>query len=303
MPPRVVRMPRAACMPWMSSGLVSMRTRMIVLALLRAALRLIGGEHHRAGGGAGAGRQSLPQQRAVRLRIQRRMQQLIERRRVHPPHRLGLVDQALARHVHRDAQRRRGGAFAVARLQHVELVLLDGELEVLHVLVVLLEPLAHLQQFRVRLGHRRFQRRLVRLGAQLGHRLRRADAGHHVLALRVHQILAVEHVLAGGRIAGEAHAGGAVVAHVAEHHGLHVHRGAPFGGDVVQPAIGDRALVHPGTEHRADRAPELFLGVLRERLAGLALDHVLVALRHAVPVLRARAGCPRSRRCRAWCAR
>jgi hypothetical protein len=28
MPPRVVRMPFAACMPWMSSGLVSMRTRM-----------------------------------------------------------------------------------------------------------------------------------------------------------------------------------------------------------------------------------------------------------------------------------
>ncbi len=27
MPPRVVRMPSAACMPWMSSGLVSMRTR------------------------------------------------------------------------------------------------------------------------------------------------------------------------------------------------------------------------------------------------------------------------------------
>ena len=27
MPPRVVRMPRAACMPWMSSGLVSIRTR------------------------------------------------------------------------------------------------------------------------------------------------------------------------------------------------------------------------------------------------------------------------------------
>ncbi len=27
MPPRVVTMPRAACMPWMSSGLVSIRTR------------------------------------------------------------------------------------------------------------------------------------------------------------------------------------------------------------------------------------------------------------------------------------
>ncbi len=33
MPPRVVRMPRAACMPWMSSGLVSTRTRIIASPL------------------------------------------------------------------------------------------------------------------------------------------------------------------------------------------------------------------------------------------------------------------------------
>ena len=260
------------------------------LTLLRAAFRLIGGKHDGTRGGAGAGRQSLGQQRAVCLRIQHRMQQLVERCRVHPPDRLGLIDQSFAGHVHRDPQRRRGGAFAVARLQHVQLVLLDRELEVLHVVVVLLEPLAHLQQFRIRLGHRRFQRRLVRLGTVLRYRLRRADARHHILALRVHQILAVEHVLAGGRIAGEADAGGAVVAHVAEHHGLHVHRGAPFGGNVVQLAVGDRAMVHPGTEHRTDRAPELFLGVLRKRLAGLALDQVLVALRDAVPVLRRELG-------------
>ena len=31
MPPRVVRMPSAACMPWMSSGEVSTRTRMTFL--------------------------------------------------------------------------------------------------------------------------------------------------------------------------------------------------------------------------------------------------------------------------------
>ncbi len=35
MPPRVVRMPSAACMPWMSSGLVSIRTR-ITRSPLRA---------------------------------------------------------------------------------------------------------------------------------------------------------------------------------------------------------------------------------------------------------------------------
>ena len=165
MPPRVVRMPRAACMPWMSSGLVSMRTRMIAspfCARLSASSAVNTTAPRR---GAGTGRQALRQQRARRLGIERGMQQLIERRRVHPPHRLGLVDQPLARHVHRDPQRRRGGAFAVARLQHVELALLDRELEVLHVAVVLLQRLADLHQFRVRPGHRRLQRRLARLGA------------------------------------------------------------------------------------------------------------------------------------------
>ena len=129
------------------------------LALLRAALRLVGGEHRRARCGARAGRQALRQQRARRLGIERRMQQLVERGRVDPPHRLGLVDQPLTRHVHRDAQARRGGAFAVAGLQHVQLALLHGELEVLHVAVVLLELLAHLHQLGVGLGHRHFQRR------------------------------------------------------------------------------------------------------------------------------------------------
>ena len=165
MPPRVVRMPRAACMPWMSSGLVSMRTRMTASPLPRAAFGLVGAEHHGAAGGAGAGRQALGQQRARRLRVERRMQQLVERGRVDPPHRLGLVDQPSSRHLDRDAQDCGGGALAVAGLQHVQLVLLHGELDVLHVAVVLLQRLAHLQQFGVGLGHRRFHRHLARLGA------------------------------------------------------------------------------------------------------------------------------------------
>ncbi len=63
-------------------------------------------------------------------------------------------------------RRRRGGAFAVAGLQHVQLVLLHGELDVLHVVVVLFELLAHRHQFGVGLRHRRFQRHLARLGAR-----------------------------------------------------------------------------------------------------------------------------------------
>ena len=49
-------------------------------------------------------------------------------------------------------------------------------------------------------------------------------------------------------------------------------------GDVVQAAVGDGARVLPGAEHGADRAPELLVGVLRERLAGLALDRRLVVV-------------------------
>ena len=47
------------------------------------------------------------------------------------------------------------------------------------------------------------------------------------------------------RIAREGDAGGAIVAHVAEHHGLHVDRGTPAFGDRMQAPVGDGALVHP----------------------------------------------------------
>ena len=58
-----------------------------------------------------------------------------------------------------------------------------GELHVLHVFVVLLELLGDAVELVVDLGH---------IALHLGDRLRRADAGDHVLALRVDQVLAVE---------------------------------------------------------------------------------------------------------------
>ena len=95
------------------------------------------------------------------------------------------------------------------------------------------------------------------LARGLGDLLRRADAGHHILALRIDQEFAIERLLAGRRIAGEGDAGRGIVAHIAEHHGLHVDRRAPAFRDVVQAAIGLGARIHPRAEHRADRAPEL----------------------------------------------
>ena len=136
--------------------------------------------------------------------------------------------------------------------------------------------------------HRVLHRRLVGAGLlarDLRDLLRRADAGDHVLALRVDQELAVEPLLAGRRIAREGDAGRRRVAHVAEHHGLHVDRGAPAFRNVVQAAIRDRAVVHPRAEHRADRAPQLLVRVLRERLALLFRDALLVARDQLDPVL------------------
>ena len=46
-----------------------------------------------------------------------------------------------------------------------------------------------------------------------------------------------------------------------------------------------RARVHPGAEHGADRAPELLLRILRERLAELLLDDRLVAPDQRLPVV------------------
>ena len=66
-----------------------------------------------------------------------------------------------------------------------------------------------------------------------------ADAGHHVLALGVDQEVAVGPVLAGGGVAGEADAGAGVVVAVAEHHRLHVDRGAEVVADALADAVGD----------------------------------------------------------------
>ena len=123
----------------------------------------------------------------------------------------------------------------------------------------------------------------LQLLVDLGHRLlkladgeRRADAGDHVFALRVHQVLAEEHVLAGGGIAREAYAGAGVLAQVAEDHGLHVDGCAEPVVDAVDAAIGLGALVLPAPEYGVARGDQLLQRILREVLAGFFLHQLLV---------------------------
>ena len=115
----------------------------------------------------------------------------------------------------------------------------------------------------------------VGLGHLLGHvrdRRRRPDAGHDVLALGVGEVLAVELVLAGARVAGEGDAGAGVVAHVAEDHRHDVDRGAQVVGDLLVVAVVAGALAEPAGEDGLDGQVELLVRVLREARAGLVLD-------------------------------
>ena len=86
----------------------------------------------------------------------------------------------------------------------------------------------------------------------LGDVLRRADAGHDILALGVQQELAIELLGAGGGIAGEQYAGGGVVTGIAEHHLHHVDGSTQIGRNVVGLAIDIGPRVEPGLEDRID---------------------------------------------------
>ena len=218
----------------------------------------VGAEDRQAGRRAGGGVQPLRQQAPalhrglLRLRVEPRQQELIDLAGLDARKRFFLRDHSLVDQVHRDLHRRGGRPLAAPALENEQSALLDRELQVLHVSIVLLEPLGDVQELRVDL-------RLVPL--QLADRHRRAHAGDHVFALRVHQVLAVHPLLAGRDVAGEGNAHPGVLAHVSEDHRLHVDRGAQVVRDLVEVAVIEGALVIPGVEDSEDGEAELLLRV------------------------------------------
>ena len=166
-----------------------------LLAALGPRLGLLGREDDLAHRRARRSRQAARDHRRRLRSVDRRMQQLVEGVGVDAQDRLFARDQPLARHVDGDAHGGARRALAAARLQHPELAALDRELDVLHVAVVLLEPLVDRDELAIGLRHLALERRQVlrvRGAAGLVDRLRRADAGDDVLALGVLQVLAVE---------------------------------------------------------------------------------------------------------------
>ena len=167
------------------------------------------------------------------------MQKLIKLRRLYAHQSLILLDQSFVDHVDRDLDRRCGGPLAGAGLQQIELAFLNREFEILHVAIMLFQPLGDL--FKLLVYFRHF------LG-QMRDMLGGANSGHDILALGVGEIFAVKFFLACRWITRETNAGGRCFAHVAEYHRLDIDRGTEIGRNIVQVTIGNGARVVPRFE-------------------------------------------------------
>ena len=254
-----------------------------LLAPLGPFRRRVGCEHHTPHRRAGRGIKTSSGRLFTRLEFPRdhRLEQLLQPIRIEPQQPFVLADEALLPHVEGHDPFGEGGPLAHPGLEEPQLAPLDGELDVAHVAVVALEGVHALAQLAVGL-------RVDLL--QVLQTKRVPDAGHHVLALRVREVVAVRALLAGGRVAGERHSRAAVVAHVAEHHGHDVHGGPEVVADLVLPPVVHGPLAVPRAEHRLDGLLELLARVLREVLAGLVPDDLLELLGQPPEVVRVEVG-------------
>ncbi len=183
------------------------------------------------------------------------MQECIQLLGLHHHNGFICVDQAFIDHIAGNFQGRLCRPLAVSCLQHEELSVFDGELHVLHVLVMVFQSGADIHELFIGGGRYFFQ--LVDF-------LRSTNTGNNVFTLCVHKELAIELVFAGGWIPGECHTCAAVFSHIAENHHLYVDSCTPVGGNVILATVVDRSFVVPGTEHSFDGFHHLGSGVCRE---------------------------------------
>jgi hypothetical protein len=87
-----------------------------------------------------------------------------------------------------------------------------------------------------------------------------------VAYLSVDKVLAVKLLLSGARVPGEEDTSTRRVAHVAEHHALHVDSRAPQPGDLVDGSVLVCSRTVPGVEHSAHRELKLLLRVYKTRI-------------------------------------
>lgn len=247
-----------------------------LVALVGARDGVVAREHDLAHGGTGAGIKTAGESLVLLGGVELWVQELVELRGIDAAHSLIAGDQTLLGHLDGDAQGGGGSSLAHAGLEHPELALLDGELNVAHVAIVILERQEHaLELLTCGLKARR--------GLKVGDGLGVADTGDDVLALGVYQKVAVELLSAIGRVARKGDTGRRGLALVAKGHGLHVDGGAELVGDAVLFAVDAGTLVHPAAKDGLDGKAQLKLRIVRED--GLAIDDLELGIQGGIDVL------------------
>ena len=246
------------------------------MALVGARDGVIAREHDLAHGGTGAGVQTTGQRLVLLGGVELRVQELVKLCGVDAAHGLLAGDQALLDHLDGDTQGGGGGTLAHAGLEHPELALLDGELDIAHVAVMILERQEHALEL-LACGLE------ARGGLEVGDGLGVSDAGDDVLALGIHQKVAIELLGAVGRVARKGDAGRRGLALVAKGHGLDVDGGAELVGNAVLLAVDAGALVHPAAKDGLDGKAQLELRIVREN--GLTVGDLELGIQGRLDVL------------------
>ena len=216
-----------------------------LVTLVGARDGIVAREHDLAHSGTRAGVQTAGQSLVHLGGVELRVQELVELRGIDAAHGLFAGDQVFLDHFDSDAQGGGGGALAHAGLEHPELALLDGELDIAHIAVMILERQEHaLEPLTCGLE--------ARGGLEVGDGFGVADTGDDVLALGINQKVTVELLGAVGRITRKGDARRRGLALVAKGHGLHVDGGAEVVGNAMLLAVDAGTLVHPAAKDGLD---------------------------------------------------
>ena len=242
----------------------------------------IGIEHAFAGRSTRGRRQSVCNGFVTAVRIERRVQQLLQYLRFDSQQRLFLADQALIEHVDRGFNPGRRIHLAVACLQTIERALFYRELVVLHFSIVSFELVTKFDELRILLRH---------LVLHLRERLRRSNTRDNILTLGIRQVFAEHLVFTRPGIPRESHSGRAVVAHVPEHHRANIDGSTVghVGRDIEFAAIINGTFAHPGTKYGFDGELQLVHHVLRKLFARFLPNHEQELLADLAEMLRLQA--------------
>ena len=164
------------------------------------------------------------------------MKQLLDLIRIKPCNSCLFIYKSFADHVHGDLYSRLSSSLTVSGLKHIELVSLNSELHVLHILVVLFKKLCNANEFLIafREGFLHF----VNVK-------RRSHTCHNVFPLGVYKELTEYFIFPCRRISGKGNSCSGGVSHISENHGLNIYCRTKVSRNSVKLSVKNSPVVVP----------------------------------------------------------